>query len=63
MQDKLEQEQQKLQERITYHDQLISERSKLDNLIMQNQAAILQIQGRVSMLQELIADDTDTSAE
>lgn len=54
---RLQDENKKLQDRITYQEELLSQRAKLDNLLAQNQAAILQIQGRISMLEELIADD------
>lgn len=57
MKEKLEEEQQKLEERIRVHDQLMSERARLENMIAQNQAGILTLQGRIQMLQELIEED------
>lgn len=59
MQERLEKEQEALQQRMDYQDSLLSERAKLDNLLAQNQAAILKLQGRISMLQDLI-DDNDS---
>lgn len=52
----LQTEETNIQERITYHNQLLAQKAQLEELIRQNEIAILKLEGRISMLKDLLGE-------